>query len=185
MSDDEYRIVAIAALNSQLASRKLKFPISLTDLLSRVVATKVPLGLFAGPSSSTTRFRLVDQTRFELIIENLSRTWDQGIISLSRNDGEMTILDITLAPVGGSLPADAGGGEAPNTRKRKRVIDEDADSAAGDEDAEDSFEDYPEPQPNTTLRTLSKELRDVYTILQQSTARGRLLAEQVSQHSVV
>lgn len=180
MSDDEYRILAISALNTQLASGKLTFPISSTDLLGRVVATKVPTGLLPGPSSSNTRFRLFDQSRFESILENLSRTWDEGAITLSRDNDEMSILDITLTPSGASFPSEAGGGEASNPRKRKRVIDEDADSAAGGEDADDSFEDYPEPQPNTPLRTLSKELRDVYTILQRSTARGRLLAEQVS-----
>jgi mRNA (2'-O-methyladenosine-N6-)-methyltransferase len=68
-------------------------------------------------------------------------------------------------------------GDALNPRKRKRVIDEDADSAAGDDDAEDLLEDIVS-QRATTLGSLSKELREVYSLLQKSTARGRLLAEQ-------
>lgn len=182
MSDDEYRIIAISALTTLLASGNLNFPISSTDLLCRVVATKVPAGLLPGSSSSkNTRFRLVDQSRFEYILETLSRTWDERTITLSRDNGELSVLDITLAQSGASFTsAEGGGGEASNSRKRKRVIDEEADSAAGGEDGDDSFEDDLEPQPNTPLKSLSKELRDVYTILQQSTARGRLLAEQVS-----
>ena len=60
--------------------------------------------------------------------------------------------------------------------KRKRIIDEDADSAAGNDDEQDSYEG---PAGSTTLGSLSKELKEVYTILQKSTAKGRLLAEQV------
>jgi mRNA (2'-O-methyladenosine-N6-)-methyltransferase len=73
----------------------------------------------------------------------------------------------------GSLNALAG----LTTRKRKRVVDEDADSAAGNDDEQDSFE-VP-TTGSTTLGSLSKELKEVYTILQKSTAKGRLLAEQV------
>jgi mRNA (2'-O-methyladenosine-N6-)-methyltransferase len=64
-----------------------------------------------------------------------------------------------------------------NTRKRKRVVDEDADSAAGNDDEQDSFEGL--TVGSTTLGNLSKELKEVYTILQKSTVKGRLLAEQV------
>ncbi|KAF9468987.1 MT-A70-domain-containing protein [Collybia nuda] len=178
MSDDEYRIIAISALNTQLSSGKLSFPISSADLLSRVVATRIPTGLLPDSSSPTTKFRLVDQSRFDFIIESLSQTWDQGVITIARDNGEMTILDITLVPSGSLFPfAEGGSGEASNPLKRKRVIDEDADSAAGEEDAEELLEDYSELQQNTPLGALNKELRDVYTILQQRTARGRLLAE--------
>jgi mRNA (2'-O-methyladenosine-N6-)-methyltransferase len=91
-------------------------------------------------------------------------------------------MDISLDP-GPShqtlLGTEGRTGDILNLRKRKRVIDEDADSAAGDDEAEDSFEDVPGSQRATTLGSLSKELRDVYSLLQKGTAKGRLLAERV------
>jgi len=62
-------------------------------------------------------------------------------------------------------------------RKRKRVIDEDADSAAGSGDEAEEYEEV--KKPATALESLSKELKEVYATLQRSTAKGRLLAEQV------
>ena len=89
-------------------------------------------------------------------------------------------MDISLDPASHHqyLPGMDGRSEdGANPRKRKRVIDEDADSAAGDDEAEDSSEDVPASR-TSTLGSLSKELRDVYSLLQKGTARGRLLAEQ-------
>ncbi|KAF8076128.1 MT-A70-domain-containing protein [Lyophyllum atratum] len=179
MSDDELRVLATTTLTALMASGKLSFPISAMRLLTRVVSTKVPSGLFASPSSPNIRFRLTDQSRFENILEELARTWDRGTISLSRENGETTVLDIALEPNGHvrSIPGGASG-DAATSRKRKRVIDEDADSAAGDDDTEDSYEDLPGTPTTSTLGSLSKDMREVYAILQRSTARGRLLAEQ-------
>ena len=75
----------------------------------------------------------------------------------------------------------AGGSDLPgsNLRKRKRIIDEDADSAAGDDDTSLEEEDAIAAS-SSTLANLNAEMREVYTILQTSTAKGRLLAEQVS-----
>jgi mRNA (2'-O-methyladenosine-N6-)-methyltransferase len=180
MSDDELRVVAIAAIHSLVNSGKLSLPLSVMDLLAQVVAFKVPAGLLPN-SSSKARFRLTDKSRFESILQDLSHTWDQGTLSLSRENGQLIIMDISL-DAGHPHQALAGtegrSGAALNSRKRKRVIDEDADSAAGDDDAEDSLEDVLVSQRATTLGSLSKELRDVYSLLQRSTARGRLLAEQ-------
>jgi mRNA m6A methyltransferase catalytic subunit len=181
MSDDELRVVAIAAIQSLMTSRKLSLPITPMDLLARVVAFKVPTGLLPG-SSSNIRFRLTDLSRFEAILHDLSNTWDQGTLSLSRQNGELTVMDISLdpGPSQQALPGTEGrSGDALNSRKRKRVIDEDADSAAGDDEAEDLFEDVAGSQRATSLGSLSKELRDVYSLLQKGTAKGRLLAEQV------
>jgi mRNA (2'-O-methyladenosine-N6-)-methyltransferase len=179
MSDDELRVVATAALHSLVNSGKLSLPLSLMDLLAQVVAFKVPAGLLPNPSSKA-RFKLTDKSRFESVLQDLSHTWDQGTLSLSRENGRLTIMDISL-DAGHFHQAFAGleghSGDALNPRKRKRVIDEDADSAAGDDDAEDSLEDIVS-QRATTLGSLSKELREVYSLLQKSTARGRLLAEQ-------
>ena len=92
--------------------------------------------------------------------------------------------------------------------KRKRVVDEEADSAAGNEEDDDDiykedigssgansqimgtagpaeFDPAAEPIGMSGVKTpshlgsLSKELREVYAILQRGTAKGRLLAEQV------
>jgi mRNA (2'-O-methyladenosine-N6-)-methyltransferase len=65
------------------------------------------------------------------------------------------------------------------TGKRKRVRDEDADSAAGSGDEVDDAYEEEVQKPCTTLANLSKELKEVYAFLQRSTAKGRLLAEQV------
>ncbi|RDB23286.1 N6-adenosine-methyltransferase subunit METTL3 [Hypsizygus marmoreus] len=177
MSENELRILATSALNSLVASGKLSFPITGMKLLARVIATKVSPSLFANPSSPNIRFKLTDLTRFDALLEDLSHTWDQGTISLSHENGETTILDIVLGPSGHGLFSEASLKDLANSRKRKRVIDEDADSAAGDDETEDSFEEIP-LQPMTNLESLSREMREVYAILQKSTAKGRLLAEQ-------
>jgi len=181
MSDGELRIIVIAAIQSLINSGKLSLPSTLMDLLAYVVAFKVPTGLLPS-SSSNTRFRLTDQSRFEYILQDLSQTWDQGTLLLSHENGELTVMDISLDPGPSyqALPGIEGrSGDFFNPRKRKRVIDEDADSAAGDDDAEDLSEDVHGSQRVTTLGSLTKELRDVYSLLRKSTARGRLLAEQV------
>lgn len=138
------------------------------DLLSRVISSGPP-GLLPSPAP---RFRLIDLPKFESILEDISQSWDYGTISLRRDDGVLTVMDVHLgSQCSGSALA------ALTTRKRKRVVDEDADSAAGnDPDEQDSFDG---PMPSTTLGNLSKELKEVYTILQKGTAKGRLLAEQV------
>ena len=144
----------------------------------------------------TPRFRLTDLSRFEKILEDLAQTWTEGKMVISRDDGskKMMIWEVGLQQqnglVGsykslmgtGSLSSVGSGGDASGSgsRKRKRVIDEDADSAAGDEEDETYLdeEDYG-GNNQSSLANLSKEMREVYTILQKSTAKGRLLAEQV------
>ena len=61
---------------------------------------------------------------------------------------------------------------------RKRIVDEDADSAAGD-DAEGSSR-HASISPITVggpIGSLSKDMKEVYALIQKSTAKGRLLAE--------
>ncbi|KAJ8518350.1 hypothetical protein ONZ45_g4562 [Pleurotus djamor] len=112
------------------------------------------------------RFRILDKPKFEAILRDLSHSWEHGSITLSEEGDEVTVMEVQFID------------EAPPTltRKRKRIIDEDADSAAGDDD--EQGDDLADSLPVSMLGTLSKELRDVYTILQKSTAKGRLLAEQ-------
>ena len=67
-------------------------------------------------------------------------------------------------------------------RKRKRQVDEDAESTAGDSEEQQDKAEQARPRAKpapTTLASLSKDLKEVYNILQRSTAKGRLLAEQV------
>ncbi|KAG6841329.1 hypothetical protein C0991_012328 [Blastosporella zonata] len=177
MSNDELRVLAVTTLTSLVSSGKLSLPMSAMSLLTRVVSTKVPSGLFANPSSPNIRFRLTDQSRFEKLLEELSQTWVEGSISLSRENGVLTVQDITLYPSGHTRPVTEAVSGDTTSRKRKRVIDEDADSAAGDEETEETYEELGS-NATSTLASLSKEMREVYAILQRSTARGRLLAEQ-------
>lgn len=173
--DDKLKIVASSALQSLFASKKVVAPISAFDLLTRVIASgPPPSGLLPGPGPPP-RFRLTDRTRFEAILESLAQSWDHGHISVSREepDGGLTVMDVQLGTPGGLALG----------RKRKRVVDEDADSAAGDaeQEEEERFEQMRarmKPAPST-LASLSKDMRAVYNILQRSTAKGRLLAEQV------
>ncbi|KAI0939561.1 hypothetical protein AcV5_000939 [Taiwanofungus camphoratus] len=172
--DDKLKIVASSALQSLFASKKVVVPISAFDLLTRVIASgPPPSGLLPGPGPPP-RFRLTDRTRFEAILESLAQSWDHGHISVSREepDGGLTVMDVQLGTPGGLALG----------RKRKRVVDEDADSAAGDaeQEEEERFEQMRarmKPAPST-LASLSKDMRAVYNILQRSTAKGRLLAEQ-------
>lgn len=173
--DEGLRLVASHAIYILFDSGRVSTPITSMGLLTRVIASKAPTGLF--PTSSTPpRFRLTDLARFESILETLSQSWDRGAITLSRDEEGLSVMDVTL---GASAVPKPTGLEGLLPRKRKRVVDEDADSAAGDDDGdEQSFEDVL-PRNSSTLATLSKELKEVYTILQKSTAKGRLLAEQV------
>ncbi|KAA1466102.1 MT-A70-domain-containing protein [Dentipellis sp. KUC8613] len=84
-------------------------------------------------------------------------------------------MDIQLgSPSNSAARSPAPGGAV---KKRKRVVDEDADSAAGSGDEADEVVDEVK-KPVTALEGLSKDLKEVYAILQKSTAKGRLLAEQ-------
>ncbi|KAJ7499166.1 MT-A70-domain-containing protein [Mycena latifolia] len=167
-TDAALRVVAASALFTLFSSGKASAPITSTQLLIRVITTKTPAGLLPN-SSASPRFRLTDLRRFESILESFSPTWEHGTLSLSRENGELTVMDVSLAPSGAAV------GESLNPRKRKRVVDEEADSAAGDDDADDPTLDSP---ASTALGSLSKELREVYAIMQKGTAKGRLLAEQ-------
>ncbi|KAF9247026.1 MT-A70-domain-containing protein [Melanogaster broomeanus] len=151
MADDQFTGTISSALHDAFASGEISPPISSMDLLLSLMASKTTT------DSSTSL--------------SLSGRWDLGTLALSRDSGVLTILDIHL----GNATADTT-----NSRKRKRApADEEADSANGyDLDERSSRSVSGSPPPSTTpLGSLSKELREVYAILQQSTAKGRLLAE--------
>ena len=141
----------------------------------------MPLGLLPD-GIRTPRFRLTDLRKFEKIVEDLAQTWTEGKIVISRDDDSKKLLiwEVVLQQQSGLMGSfsSVGSGDASGSgsKKRKRVVDEDADSAVGDEE---SYLDEEEDNSRSSLANLSKEMREVYTILQKSTAKGRLLAEQV------
>lgn len=173
MLDEEFKLVVSAALHALLQFGRLSLPISSMDLLTRVITSKFPVGLLPDGTPSR-RLRLTDLSRFESVLEVLSHTWDAGTLLLSRDEEGLSVIDAHLD----NGVSSSGSGDGLNSRKRKRVVDEDADSAAGDDDAEEQA-DIASLASSSTLGSLSKELKEVYAILQRSTAKGRLLAEQV------
>ena len=190
MSDNELKIVVTTALKALISSHKLNTPVASMDLLTSVMTTKMPLGLLPD-GIPTPCFRLTDLSRFEKIVEDLAQTWTEGKIVISRDDDskKLMIWEVVLQQnganklfMGAESFSSVGSGDASGSgsKKRKRVVDEDADSAVGDE--EENFLDEEEDNArgnHSSLANLSKEMREVYTILQKSTAKGRLLAEQV------
>ncbi|KAF9563726.1 MT-A70-domain-containing protein [Agrocybe pediades] len=187
MSGDALRIVATTALTCLLFSHKLRTPLTSLELLTRVIGTKLPAGLLPD-SQVPPKFRLTDLSRFERILEDLSTNWADGHISLSRDEAtnKMMIWEVGLDstgsgarhPSGSSSSTTAGEGSGLVSKKRKRVVDEDADSAAGDEEEVAYDGDDVVGSSASTLASLNVEMREVYMLLQKSTAKGKLLAEQ-------
>ncbi|KAJ3535400.1 hypothetical protein NMY22_g6513 [Coprinellus aureogranulatus] len=195
-------------------------PLSSLELLTHVMTTKIPSGLLPN-NKPNPRFRLTDLAKFESILEDLARTWEAGRISYSREKGDgeagpgtMTIWEVQLGLKAFALTAPVGGNafdgfERGGLGKRKRIVDEDADSASGGDVGDDDDDIYREDigssagtsqivgvgaefeavagesgagtegRAISSLGSLSKELREVYSLVQRGTAKGRLLAEQV------
>ncbi|KAI0269200.1 MT-A70-domain-containing protein [Gloeopeniophorella convolvens] len=172
MTDEQFRNLVADTVYSLFSSSRTHTPISSLELLSTTISddlASLPLDSAAPPKP---RFRLTDCSRFDAALDALSKHWDRGIISVIHDDDGVTVMDVQL---GSGSNADT---TARVTGKRKRVKDEDADSAAGSSDeAEDSYEEEAQ-KPSATLANLSKDLKEVYAFLQRSTAKGRLLAEQ-------
>ncbi|KAG1791449.1 MT-A70-domain-containing protein [Suillus plorans] len=169
MADDELSLLVSTGLQTLLTSGRISTPLTSMDLLLALISSR--------PSTSAapglTIPRLTDLARVEKVLEALSSNWDHGSILLSHEGGELYITDVHLG--------NPHVLEAINPRKRKRApIDEDADSAAGntpDEISSSNGENDSFISMNTPLGNLSKDLKEVYAILQKSTAKGRLLAE--------
>ncbi|KAH8106258.1 MT-A70-domain-containing protein [Cristinia sonorae] len=172
-TEEKLRLVASSTLRTLFTSQRIDTPITSFDLLARVISAGPPSGILPNNEKPPT-FRLTQLSLFNKILNALSESWDFGQISVLRegNDGELTVLDVRLGESSKQTsPASHG-------RKRKRVVDEDADSAAGkDDDEEEADASLKSPAPST-LDSLSKEMREVYSLLQRGTAKGRLLAEQ-------
>ncbi|KAG6378531.1 MT-A70-domain-containing protein [Boletus reticuloceps] len=164
MADDEFAATVRSAVRDAFTSGKVSIPINSMDLLLSLIASKPTL-------SSSHPLRLTDLHRLESVLESLSSRSEHGNLSLSRGSGVLTITDVHLA----NTTADTV-----NPRKRKRPpVDEEADSAAGDDPDERSSRSltHSPPPSATPLANLGKELGEVYAILQRATAKGRLMAE--------
>ncbi|KAI9507701.1 MT-A70-domain-containing protein [Russula earlei] len=172
MSDEQFRNLVSDTLYSLFSSSSIHTPVGSLELLSNAITTD--LGPTAGDPATPQkpRFRLTDRSRFENAIEALAKNWERGSVSIIRDESGVTVTDVHLGSVNGAeAPARVIG-------KRKRVKDEDADSAAGSGDeAEDAYDEEAQ-KPCTTLSNLPKEVKEVYAFLRRSTAKGRLLAEQ-------
>ena len=159
--DDQLAVVVSSVLRDGYS---LSVPTSSRDLLLHLISTKTATG--------STSLRLTDLPRLDAVLENLAGQWEHGTITIRRDSDVLTIMGVQL----GNTRNDAS-----NPRKRKRPVDEEADSAAGDDNDERSSRSISRSPPpsRTPLGSLSKELREVYALLQRSTAKGRLLAERV------
>ncbi|KAG2158934.1 MT-A70-domain-containing protein [Suillus bovinus] len=169
MNDDELSLLVSTGLQTLLTSGRISTPLTSMDLLLALISFRPSTS--AAPSLTIPR--LTDLAHVEKVLEALSSNWDHGSILLSHEGGEFYIMDVHLG--------NPHVLEAINPRKRKRApIDEDADSAAGnspDEISSSNGENDSSISMNTPLGNLSKDLKEVYAILQKSTAKGRLLAE--------
>jgi hypothetical protein len=173
MADEQFKNLVSDTLYSLFSSSKIHTPVGSLELLSTAISTDLGSTPSGSMTSPKPRFRLTDCSRFECAIDSLAKHWDRGSISIVRDDSGVTVTDVHLGSTSNTEAATRV------TGKRKRVKDEDADSAAGSGDeAEDTYEEEVQ-KPCTTLANLPKDLKEVYAFLQRSTAKGRLLAEQV------
>ena len=173
MADEQFRNLVSDTLYSLFSSSKIHTPVGSLELLSTAISADLASTPGVSIASPKPRFRLTDRSRFENAIDALAKHWDRGSISIVRDDSGVTVTDVHLGSTSNTETTTRV------TGKRKRVRDEDADSAAGSGDeADDTYEEEVQ-KPCTTLANLSKELKEVYAFLQRSTAKGRLLAEQV------
>jgi len=165
-----------SAIRSLFSPIAVTTPISSLNLLGRVIASsrKAPL------------LRLHELHRFEAILETLSQPqgWEHGTITLLKDASGVTVMNVGLIKKSTQVPYD-GSGVVSNPKKRKRPVDEEAESREGSEHGQSSLEEeeiHPPKPTVSSLSNLNKEMKEVYELLQKPTAKGRLLAEQVLSH---
>lgn len=161
MVSDELKQVTSRLLQELFSSGKVQAPISAFHLLVQFIS-------LPSASSNKPAFRLTDQHKLEEALQDLSESWDAGSLVLLRDDDGLTILQVQLET-----------GSTQSNRKRKRLLDEDADSAE-EEEALSAMSPTKSTSNMTALNTLSKDMQEIYALLQRGTARGKLLAEEVS-----
>ena len=162
MAADALKQHASRGLQELIKSGVIQPPISAFNLLTKLIS-------LPGASDDSPSFRLTDLKKLEFILEQLSESWDAGSISVLRDATGLTIMNVYL-----------NGSRSPLhfRRKRKRPVDEDADSA---EENEANLAASRESKSPTvpSINNLSKELQEIYALLQRGTARQKLLCEQV------
>jgi mRNA m6A methyltransferase catalytic subunit len=167
MTDDSdaLRSQVSAALYSLLSSAAVSSPISSLNLLANLISSSV----------NPPPLRLYELSRFDSILESLSVDWDHGTIILSHDKSGLTIMEFKLAP------------QAYNgSKKRKRPVDEEAESdSEADREHHERVERRNITPTVSSLSNLSKEMKEVYSILQRPTAKGKLLAEKVCLSGII
>lgn len=165
MASAEFKQLTSRNIQELVKSRNLETPLTAFELLGRLIS------LPAVSPASGINFRLTDLRKLEDILEQLAESWDAGSLSVLRDDdGTLSIMQIQL---------ESNRSDAQKSRKRKRYVDEDADSAE-EEEATKAEADKSKTTAVTSLSNLSKEMQEIYALLQKGTTRHELLTEQVS-----
>ncbi|THH05118.1 hypothetical protein EW145_g5023 [Phellinidium pouzarii] len=162
MSNDRLKQLASRNLRELLVSGAVQVPISAFGLLTKFISLPT--------ATDSPTFRLTDLNKLETILEELAESWDYGSITVLRDDSGLSLMQV--------VAIDANQNEAYNTRKRKRHVDEDADSAEEEEAYSNALLTKPKSSTSSSLSNLSKDMQEIYALLQRGTARRRLLSEQ-------
>ncbi|KAG8931341.1 hypothetical protein FRC02_002848 [Tulasnella sp. 418] len=127
-------------------------PIQSADLLARIVT----LGLHPQSKSTGKHLRLTDLSLLEDLLEKFSASWEFGKLEISREPSSGAISVVHVELVGSNL-----------NRKLK---------TSGSET--DSPPNSATIVPVMDAHHISKDLQEVYMMLQRGSAKGKLLAEQ-------
>ena len=95
---DEQQSAVATAIYEVFSCSEAHTPVTSAELLASVIAH----GLAKAPNSRPV-LRLTDGTRFEHILESLSRHWEHGVILLARDGSCLTIMDVQLG-AGSAFP---------------------------------------------------------------------------------
>ena len=152
------------ALHHLISSERIHPPISSLALLGHIIALGASKPEYAN-------FRLTDLHKLEACLEELGETWEAGSLDIIKDDGGLSVMRVKL---------DSAGTDK-QIKKRKRPVDEDADSAE-EEAAEASIAAHQRISPPTALSNLSKQVQEIYALLQRGTTKKKLMADQVSTH---
>ena len=163
MATDEMKQAVSRALQDLITSNEVQPPITSLNLLGKIIS-------LGASSTAYANFRLTDLRKLEVCLEELSDNWDAGSLSILRDDNGFSVMRVKLESPGCDRHA----------KKRKRHVDEDADSAEEEAAESSAVVASQKVSPVTALTNLSKEVQEIYALLQRGTARKKLLAEQVS-----
>lgn len=158
---EQLRQLASRYIQQLASSGKLPTPISASELLAKFISSPF--------TTNGVNFRLTDSQKLETILEEFANSWDAGLLSVQRDKNGLSLTRVIL----NTFPK----GTVPS-RKRKRQVDEDADSAEETEVLSNS-QSAKSSRPAASLSNLSRDLQEIYALLRKGTAWNKLLAEQV------